>query len=81
MHYTVSEFKPILESPRRLSELEEARDVLLNVFLKEGFAIAGFKFGAVAFPEELEERLRELIGRKIAVLRFDGRYLVRDLER
>lgn len=66
--------------PRRLSELEEARDVLLNIFLKDGFAIAWFKFGAVACPEELEERLRGLVGRKCAILRIDGSFLVRDLE-
>lgn len=64
---------------RRLSELEEARDVLLNVFLKDGFAVAGFKFGAVAFPEELEEQLRELVGRECAVLRLDNRYHVREV--
>lgn len=71
---------PFGSAPRRLSELEEARDVLLNVFLKDGFVVAGFKFGAVALPKELEEKLRGLVGRKCAILRIDGRFLVRDLE-
>ncbi|MEI6103145.1 MAG: hypothetical protein WCP70_04300 [Methanothrix sp.] len=70
---------PTGSEPRRLSELEEARDVLLTVFLRDGFAIAGFKFGAVAFPEELEPKLREMIGREVACLRLDGKYHVREV--
>lgn len=80
MNYAVSEFKPILKTPRRLAELEEARDVLINVFLQDGFAIAGFKFGVVAFPEELEPKLREMIGHEIAILRLDGRYHCRAVD-
>jgi hypothetical protein len=79
MNYAVSEFKPIQDTPRRLSELEEARDVLLNVFLKDGFAIACFKFGVVAFPEELEPKLRELVGKPCAILRLDGHYHIREV--
>lgn len=67
-----------MSEPRRLSELEEARDVLLNVFLKDGFAVAGFKFGAVAFPEELEKQLRELVGKEVCCLRLDGKFHVRE---
>lgn len=74
MNYAVSEFKPILESPRRLAELEEARDLLMRTFLKDGFCIAVFRFGAVALPEEMEPQLRELVGKQCAVLRLDGRY-------
>ncbi len=69
-----------MSEPRRLSELEEARDVLLNVFLKDGFAVAGFKFGAVAFPEELREKLEGLVGKTVAILRLDGKYLVREVD-
>ena len=58
--------------PRRLAEREEARDLLLRVFLKDGFCIAVFRFGAVAFPEELEPRLRGMVGQTVAVLRLDG---------
>ena len=68
-----------MSEPRRLSELEEARDVLLNVFLKDGFAVAGFKFGTVAFPEEMETKLRGMIGREVACLRLDGEYHVREV--
>ena len=63
----------------RLRELEEARDLLLRVFLKDGFCIAIFRFGAVALPEELEPQLRELVGREIAVLRLGG-YHVREVD-
>jgi hypothetical protein len=79
MNNAVSEFKP-MDTPHRLSELEEARDVLLNVFLKDGFALAGFKFGAVAFPEELHERLTGLVGKTVAILRLDGKYHVRAVD-
>lgn len=62
----------------RLRELEEARDLLLRVFLKDGFCIAIFRFGAVALPEEMEPQLRELVGRETAILRLDGRYHIRE---
>lgn len=61
----------------RLAELEEARDLLLNVSLKDGACVACFRFGEVAFPVELEEQLRELIGHEAVVLRMDGRFYVR----
>lgn len=61
----------------RLAELEEARDLLLNVSLKDGACVARFRFGEVAFPEELEEQLCELIGHEAAVLRMDGRFYIR----
>jgi hypothetical protein len=79
MNYDCFEYKPSQET-RRLSELEEARDILLNVFLKDGFAVAGFKFGAVAFPEELHERLTGLVGKTVAILRLDGKYHVRAVD-
>lgn len=61
-------------SPRRLPEGHEARDLLTDILMKDGLCIALFKFGAVAFPEELEPRLSGLVGRTVAVLRLDGRY-------
>lgn len=73
MNYSHSEGK-------RLSELQEARGELLSVFCRDGFAVAGFKFGAVAFPEELEPKLREHVGRECAILRLDGRYHVRAVD-
>ena len=68
-----------MTEPRRLAELEEARDVLLKVFLKDGFAVAGFKFGAVALPEELEPKLRVMIGQEVACLRLDGKFYIREV--
>lgn len=65
---------------RALLDCHEARGQLLSVFCRDGFAVASFAWGCMAFPEELEERLRGLIGRKCAILKLDGRYFVRDLE-
>ncbi len=62
-----------------LAELEECRGLLQSVFVRDGFAVAGFAWGAVSFPEELEERLRELIGREVACLRLDGKFHIRNL--
>ena len=63
--------------PRRLPECSEARDQLLRTFLKDGFCIAIFRFGAVALPEEMEPKLREMVGKEIGILRLDGHYHVR----
>jgi len=63
--------------PRRLAELDEARGDLLSVTVQDGFAVATFAWGAVSFPEEMEPKLRELIGRECAILRLDGRYHLR----
>jgi len=58
--------------PRPLQDGHEARDLLTGILMKDGLCIAIFKFGAVALPPELEPRLRELVGRKTAVLRLEG---------
>jgi len=80
MNYAVSEFKAILEAPRRLAELEEARGQLLRVFAKDGFCIAAFVWGCCSFPEELEGQLREMVGEEVAILRLDGSYHARAAE-
>ena len=78
VYYPCSEHKSLSPSEARpLPELHEARDLLLNTFLKDGFCIAVFNFGAVAVAEELEPKLRELIGQEIGILRLDGCYHVR----
>jgi len=51
----------------------------LEVFSKDGLCIAIFKFGAVALPEELHERLEGLVGKNVGVLRLDGEYHVREV--
>jgi|GEM_PF-570562 len=86
-HYTVcttnydrSQFKPYLESPHRLSELEEARGQLLRIFESEGQCIAVFAWGAISLPAEIEQRLRPLVGHKVACMRLDGKIRIRDLE-
>ena len=77
--YSVTPYKSILEAPHRLADCEEARDQLLRVFLKDGFCIAIFRFGAVALPEEMEPQLREMVGHEVAVLRLGG-YHVRAVD-
>ena len=72
---------PLLdEAPRSLSELEEQLHTLLSVHNSEGRCIAKFPNGDFIFPEELGPQLRPLVGHKIACLRLDGQYYVRDLE-
>ena len=70
----------IVHEARRLHELEEARDLLLRIFLKDGFCIAIFRFGAVALPEEMEPQLREMVGKEVCCLRLDGRYHIRAVD-
>jgi len=74
---TCYDLKLSVQSPYRLQELEEARGELLRIFLKDSFCIAIFRFGAVALPEEMEPRLREMVGKEVCCLRLDGRYHVR----
>ena len=79
MNYAVSEFKLILESPRRLKEFEEQRHCLLDVRCEDGQCVANFPNGEFSFPAELREALSPLVGHDIAVLRLDGRYHVREV--
>ena len=85
MNYDCITFKLVYKNNRdaeahRLQELEEAHDELLRVFLKDGFCIAVFRFGAVALPEEMEAQLRDLVGKEVRCLRLDGRYHIRAVE-
>jgi len=79
MNYACFEFKPIAEPQHRLQELEEARGRLLSVFCRDGVAVAGFAWGAVALPEELEPLLCGLVGKEVAVLRLGGRFHIREV--
>lgn len=63
-----------MSDPRRLAELDEARGFLESVSCRDGCTVASFEWGNVALPEELEPKLRELVGRECAVLRLDGSY-------
>lgn len=56
----------------RLAELDEACGLLLEITCADGCALASFEWGSVAFPEELEPRLRGMVGQTVAVLRLDG---------
>jgi len=77
--YACSEVKRFSEPQlRRLKELEELLDTPLQVREAGGHCIAIFPCGSFIFPSELEAKLLELIGKKIAILRLDG-YHVRDL--
>lgn len=80
MHYiNVPEYKPLHEAHHRLHEREEARDLLLRVFIKDGFCIAVFRFGAVALPEEMEPKLAPLVGKEVCCLRLDGKIYIREV--
>jgi hypothetical protein len=76
MNNAAHEFKSCLEpEPRRLMDPEEAWGQLLRVHEKEGFVLAFFEWGVIILPDELKERLRELEGKHVAILRLDGYYL------
>jgi hypothetical protein len=77
--YTCSNLKLSDLEPQRLSELKEQRHTLQSVNIKYGQCIAKFPNGEFVFPEELEPKLRSLIGHKIGILRL-GDYRIRDLE-
>ena len=77
---TVRASPPYSEPHHHLQELEEVRDLLLRVFLKDGFCIAIFRFGAVALPEEMEPKLAGMVGHEVACLRLDGKYHLRSVD-
>ena len=79
MHYDCIEFKTFYESPRRLSEREEQRHVLLGIRAEDGQCIANFPNGEFSFPLEMREELEPLVGREIAILRLDGQYYLREV--
>jgi hypothetical protein len=58
--------------PRRLQEFEEGRGLLIHVLEEPGYVVAHFEWGALALPGELAPQLRELIGKRVGVLRLDG---------
>lgn len=72
----MSAFPPGSEA-RPLPELHEARGQLLSVFRRNGFAVVSFAWGCCAVAEELEPKLRELVGKEVACLRLDGKYYCR----
>ena|GEM_PF-1812760 len=79
--YSCAEFKPLLDpGPRRLEDLEEVRDILLAVREAGGQCVARFGCGDIVFPAEFAAQWGELVGCKIAVLRVDGRYIMRNLD-
>lgn len=79
--YSCAEFKPLADpGPRRLENLEEVRDILLAVREAVGQCIARFGCGDIVFPAEFAAQWCELVGCKIAVLKVDGRYIMRNLD-
>jgi len=80
MNSACCEYKPSVDTmPRRLAEFNEVIDVLLKVVELEGSAVAVFECGEISLPVELAEKLREMQGKKIGILRLNG-YHVRELE-
>jgi hypothetical protein len=76
MFYDCSTFKPI---HYHLQNLDETRGVPLRIYAKDGFCIAVFAWGMVAFPEEMEPLLRDMVGKEVCCLRLDGRYHIREV--
>ena len=64
--------------PRMLPEGYEARDHLLQVCVRDNLCVATFEFGEIALPPELEPQLRDMVGRRCAILRLGG-YHVREV--
>ena len=58
--------------PCHLSERQEAVGVLVDILEKESFAVAVFSWGSISLPLELATELRELRGKKIAILHLEG---------
>lgn len=81
MFYPCQTFKPISDAePSRLADLEELRHTPRRVYESEGHCIAEFPCGTFIFPVELEETLRDQIGKRTAILHIDGRFLIRNLD-
>lgn len=73
MKYGAPVIKSLPSDAHRLQqELSEARGVLQDVYNDGDRCIAVFEWGSVAEPLELEQKLREFLGRKIGILRLDG---------
>ena len=64
---------------KMLPSHHEARDLLLQVSVENGFCVATFRFGKIALPPELEPQLRDMVGKTCAVLHLDG-YHIREVE-
>ena len=70
---------PAGSDPYRPQNLDETRGMLLSVFCRDGFAVASFAFGAVIFPDELQEKLRGLVGKEVDCLRLDNKFYIREV--
>ncbi|OPY54063.1 MAG: hypothetical protein A4E48_00449 [Methanosaeta sp. PtaU1.Bin060] len=64
----------------RMRDLDEVRGDLQHIEEAGGGVLALIGKIPVILPPELEPHLREMVGRKCAILRLDGKYHVRDLE-
>lgn len=77
--YSCQEYKPLKSEIRRPMDLEEAVGTLLQVIVRAGFAVAVFAWGTIALPQELQDKLCGLIGKRIGILHCSG-YRVRCLD-
>ncbi len=77
--YSCAEYKSLLEpASNRLKENGEAVGDLLQVEGGEGFAVAKFSWGSILVPSEFANELRELVGKRVSILKMSGIH-VRDL--
>jgi hypothetical protein len=70
-----------MNEARRLGELEEAVGVLRQVSELEGYCLAVFDWGKVCLPAELGTRLQDLLGKRLGMLRYNGSYRLRIIEK
>ena len=79
--HAFSEGKILSEpEPRRLQDIGEGIGQLIRVMILEDMTVAVFPWGSITVPIELEARLRELLGKKIGILRLDGKFHIREVK-
>ncbi len=69
-----------LKRAMRLAVWQEIAGTLEAIREEDGLMIACLNIGRITVPEELEAELRGYIGRRIAILRSDSGYHIRELE-
>ena len=64
----------------RQSELDEVLGLLHSINITEIGLVALIGNVSVLLPEELAEQLSDMVGKRVGILRLDGRYHIRCLD-